>query len=90
MSDELKNSIPERNSQQWKKNEKTINDNPVLKQARDIAEGLQKPDHKYKNSSGNWHGGKGSRPRVDTSSDQYKDNFDRIFKQGKYAEKSDD
>ncbi len=76
---------PERNSSQWKKNEKIINENPVLKQARDTAEGIAKPAHRYQGTSGNWHGGKGSRPRVDTSSDQYKDNFDRIFKQGKYA-----
>lgn len=81
-----KDNIPERNSKQWKKNEKIINDNPVLKQARDTAEGLDKPAHRYKSNSGNWHGGKGSRPRVDTSSDQYKDNFDRIFKQGKYKD----
>ena len=81
-----KDNIPERNTSQWKKNEKAINDNPVLKQARDTAEGLEKPAHKYKSSGGNWHGGKGSRPRVDTSSEQYKDNFDRIFKQGKYKD----
>jgi hypothetical protein len=76
---------PQRNTPQWKKNEKIINENPVLKQARDTAEGIAKPAHKYRSTSGNWHGGKGSRPRVDTSSDEYKDNFDRIFKQGKYA-----
>lgn len=85
MTDESNHSIPERNTGQWKKNEKIINDNPVLKQTRDIAEGLEKPAHKYKSSSGNWHGGKGSRPRVNTNSVQYKDNFDRIFKQGKYS-----
>ena len=81
-----KDNIPELNTKQWKKNEKAINDNPVLKQARDTAEGLEKPAHKYKSSSGNWQGGKGSRPRIDTNSEQYKDNFDRIFKQGKYKD----
>ena len=27
----------------------------------------------------NWHGGKGSTPRTDTNSKQYKDNWDTIF-----------
>ena len=27
----------------------------------------------------NWHGGKGSTPRTDTSSKQYQDNWDTIF-----------
>ncbi len=86
MSDnEKKSTVPEKNSAQWKKNEKLINSDPYLKQSRDISEGIEKPAHKYKNSSGNWHGGKGSAPRVNTNSEQYKDNFDRIFKQGKYS-----
>lgn len=70
---------PEKNTSQWKKNEKIINENPALKQARDIAEGVEKPARHYKSSGGQWHGGKGSRPRVNTNSQQYKDNWDRIF-----------
>ena len=27
----------------------------------------------------NWHGGKGSTPRTDTSSKQYQDNWEKIF-----------
>jgi hypothetical protein len=27
----------------------------------------------------NWHGGKGSTPRTNTSSKQYQDNWDKIF-----------
>ena len=76
-------NIPERNTSQWKKNEKTINSNPVLKQARDTAEGLDKPADRY-GKSGASHYGKGSRPRIDVNSKQYQDNFDKIFKQGKY------
>lgn len=74
-----KNTIPEKNTSQWKKNEKIINESPVLKHARDTAEGIEKPSGHYKNNSGQWHGGKGSTPRVDTNSKQYRDNFDRIF-----------
>ena len=82
----MKDKTPEKNSRQWVKNEKTINENPVLKRARDKSEGIEKPQHRY-GSSGGWHGGKGSASRIDTNSEQYKDNFDRIFKQGKYAKK---
>ena len=71
--------VPKTGSAQWKRNETVINDNPTLKQARDIAQGLDKPAHRYKNSSGNWHGGKGSAPRVNTNSQQYQDNWDKIF-----------
>jgi hypothetical protein len=67
--------IPEKNTTQWVKNEKTINNNPALKQARDIAEGLEKPDRHYKQT----HGGKGSAPRINTNSQQWRDNWDRIF-----------
>lgn len=81
---------PEKNTKQWKKNEKIINSNPTLKRARDIREGLDKPKHKYSSTGGQWHGGKGSAPRVDTNSDEYKDNFDRIFKQGKYSINKED
>ena len=70
-----KGSVPETNTKQWVKNEKTINENPVLKQARDIQQGLEKPARHYKQS----HGGKGSAPRPGTYSQQYKDNWERIF-----------
>ncbi len=72
-------NVPPKGSSQWKKNEKIINDNPVLKQARDRAEGIEKKGSHYKSSSGQWHGGKGSAPRINTNSQQYKDNRDRIF-----------
>lgn len=78
-------NVPPKNTKTWKKNETIINNNPVLKQARDIQQGLEKPAGHYKQT----HGGKGSAPRVDTNSAQYGDNFDKIFKQGKYK-KSDD
>ena len=51
MTDESNHSIPDKNTSQWKKNEKTINENPVLKQARDTVEGLEKPAHKYSSTS---------------------------------------
>jgi hypothetical protein len=73
---------PEKGSSQWKKNEKTINENGMLRQMRDRSEGIEKKSGHY----GQTHGGKGSAPRIDTNSEQYKDNFDRIFKQGKYKE----
>lgn len=66
--------IPKTNSSQWKKNEKIINNNPALKQARDIKEGIAKPGHHYTNN-----GGKGSAPRPGAYSQEYKDNWDRIF-----------
>ncbi len=71
--------VPDKNTRQWVKNEKTINSNSYLKQARDIAEGVEKPASHYKSSSGQWHGGKGSSPRVNTQSKQWRDNWDRIF-----------
>jgi len=77
--DNSNGDIPKTGSSQWKKNEKIINSNPVLKQARDIQQGLEKPAKHYKNSSGQWHGGKGSAPRVNTQSQQWRDNWDRIF-----------
>ncbi len=73
MSDS-KSNIPETGSQRWKQNEKIINENPVLKQARDTQQGLAKPAHKY----GSTHGGKGSARRG--GNDQaYRDNWDKIF-----------
>lgn len=35
----------------------------------------------------NWHGGKGSTPRTNTSSQQYQDNWDKIFAKPKKKEK---
>ena len=55
--------IPEKNSKQWIKNEKLIAKNPVLRGARDTAEG-------FKPSSGITTG-------ADVSQ-QYKDNYDKI------------
>ena len=70
--------VPKTGSAQWKRNETVINDNPTLKQARDIAQGLDKPADRY-SKSGASHYGKGSRPRVNTNSQQYQDNWDKIF-----------
>lgn len=58
-----KNTIPTKGSSQWKKNEKMIASNPVLRAARDTAEG-------FKASSGITTGG--------DVSQQYKDNYDKI------------
>ena len=73
-------NTPDKGSKQWNKNEKTINNNPVLKKARDRAEGLDNPNKNY----GSTHGGKGSSYRP-TDKQSYDDNYDRIFKKGKYA-----
>jgi len=61
-----------------RKAEKIIDSSAELKAARSMKDGL-KPFY------GQTHGGKGSAPRTNTFSDQYQDNFDKIFKQGKYA-----
>ena len=71
----MESKIPEKNSQQWRKNEKLINQDPALKLARDRSEGIEKRGSYYKQT----HGGKGSAPRTDTNSQQYRDNWDRIF-----------
>jgi hypothetical protein len=62
--------------------EKLIDSSAELKAARSIKDGL-KPLY------GQTHGGKGSAPRTNTFSDDYQDKFDRIFKQGKYAQDKD-
>jgi len=62
--------------------EKLIDSSAELKAARSIKDGL-KPLY------GQTHGGKGSAPRTNTFSDDYQDKFDRIFKQGKYAQDND-
>tara|TARA_R110001632_G_scaffold68682_4_gene160843 strand:- start:6131 stop:6442 length:312 start_codon:yes stop_codon:yes gene_type:complete len=76
---------PAKGSSQWKKNESTINNTPAFKKMRDTVEGIQKSDKHY----GQTHGGKGSALRTDINSPQYQDNFDKIFKQGKYAPKKE-
>jgi len=63
--------------------EKLIDSSAELKKIRSIKDGL-KPFY------GQTHGGKGSAPRTNTFSDEYQDNFDRIFKQGKYKEDKDE
>jgi|DEB0MinimDraft_6_1074348.scaffolds.fasta_scaffold210705_2 hypothetical protein len=73
MSDK-KSTVPEKGTSQWKKNEKIINEHPGLKQARDISEGLEKRPSSYAT-----HGGKGSAARPGAYSQEYKDNWDRIF-----------
>ena len=67
-------SIPKGGSGEWKRNETIINNNPVLKQARDISEGIAKPSHKY----GTGSAGKGSAVRPGNSQ-LYKDNWEKIF-----------
>ena len=66
--------IPPSGSKQWVKNEKIINTNSALKQARDIQQGLEKPAHRYKST----HGGKGSAQRPGDNQ-AYRDNWDKIF-----------
>jgi hypothetical protein len=56
---------PEKNSTQWRKNEKIINSTPALKQARDIAEGFS---GRGSTATGGW-----------APSQAYKDNYDAIF-----------
>jgi len=53
---------PERNSAQWKKNEKIITKDPVLRKARDISEGFTP----------------GSTITTGVNDQQYKDNYDKI------------
>ena len=63
--------------------EKLIDSSAELKAARSIKDGI-KPFY------GQTHGGKGSAPRINTFSDRYQDNFERIFKQGKYKKDKDE
>lgn len=81
----FKGKVPEKGSKQWVKNEKIINENPVLKQARDKTEGLDSSRRKYSTTGA----GKGSAQRP-VNKAAYDDNFDRIFKKGKYAEDSEE
>ena len=63
---------PEKGTKRYAENEKIINNNMALKQARDISQGIEKPDSAYKHDS---HG-KGSAQRG--NSQEYKDNYDKI------------
>ena len=65
--------VPPKGSDQWKKNEKTINSNGFLRQMRDRSEGIEKSKGKYHN-----HGGKGSAQRPGNEQ-AYRDNWERIF-----------
>ena len=65
---------PDKNTSQWKKNEKIINNSPTLKRARDRKEGIEKPATHY----GQTHGGKGSATRTDTHTKEWQDAHDRI------------
>jgi len=68
-----KGNVPETGSSQWKKNEKIINENPILKKARDKSQGFNTDSKSYSAT----HGGKGSARR---SGDEqvFKDNYDQI------------
>lgn len=63
----FKGRVPEKGTTQWKRNEREIARNPVLRRARDISEGF----------SGNSTSTTGS--RVGGASEAYKDGWDRIF-----------
>lgn len=62
-----KGDIPEKNSAQWRKNESIIAKTPMLRAARDQAEGFN-PNSGSTGTSG-W-----------TPSQAYKDNYDAIFR----------
>lgn len=70
----MKGDIPKKGSSQWKKNEKTINQNSYLRKMRDRSEGIEKSATHY----GQTHGGKGSAPRTNTNSQEWKDAYDQI------------
>lgn len=65
----FKGNTPEKGSRQWQKNEKIINENPVLRKARDISEGFSG------NSSASTSGW--------TPTEAYKANYDAIFRKPK-------
>ena len=65
---------PKQGSDQWKKNEKIINENPTLKRMRDETQGFNTKARSY----GSSHGGKGSAQRPGNEQ-AYRDNWDRIF-----------
>ena len=59
---------PKKNSAEWKRNEKLINENPTLRAARDVTEGFTPG----KASAGGW-----------TPTEAYKNNYDAIFRKDK-------
>lgn len=61
----FKGNIPAKNTPEWRRNEKIINETPFLKRARDQAEGFS---GKSSTATGGW-----------TPSQAYKDNYDAIF-----------
>ena len=65
---------PKKGSAEWRKNEKTINQNSFLRKVRDKSEGIEKSAGHY----GQTHGGKGSAPRTNTSSKEWQDAYDQI------------
>jgi len=71
MSDN-KGTIPETNTDRWKKNEKLINQDPALKRVRDIQQGF-KPTSTITTGA--------------DVSQQYKDNYDKIDFTGVRTEK---
>jgi len=70
----MSDNIPREGSAQWRKNEKIINENPILKKARDKSQGFNTDSKHY----GATHGGKGS-ARRGGNEQAYRDNWDRIF-----------
>lgn len=81
----FRGNTPEKGTKEYNRNEKIINENPVLKKARDQSEGFNTANKSY----GSTGAGKGSSYRPSNKS-VYDDNFDRIFKKGKYAEHKED
>ena len=77
--DGKKKTIPKKETKSWIKNESIINKHPGLKQARDIAQGIEKPAHKY-SGTGNSYSGAGD--------PKYAEGWDRIF--GKNKDKKDE
>lgn len=80
MDDDKKKTIPKKETTSWKKNESIINKHPGLKQARDIAQGIEKPAHKYTGGAANSYSGAGD--------PKYAEGWDRIF--GKNKDKKDE
>jgi len=70
----FKGKTPEKGSKEYNRNEKIINNNPVLKKARDTTEGFNTANKNY----GSSHGGKGSSQRPGNKA-AYEDGWDRIW-----------
>lgn len=70
----FKGNTPEKGTEQWKKNEKIINQNGYLRKMRDKSEGIEKPNSSYSNNTG----GKGSAQRPGDKK-AYSDGWDRIW-----------